>query len=164
MNAQHNVSDKTIPVEYGEVGVLAVLIFLGGVCIYPSNAVTNFLIPEVLTSVAYSQTVGAGLLILCAIQAVFLIVKHAKGEGSKKTINLTFALIGSLLIVVYGLVFSYIGFYLATVSLMLVFSYYLEDKEERSVKRSVLFTVLTTAVVAGVFKIFKIYLPPALLF
>ena len=164
MSSQHTVSNKTIPLEYGEVGVLAVLIFLGGVCIYPSNAVTNFLIPEVLTSVAYSQTVGAGLLILCAIQAISLVLKHRKGEGSKKTINLTFALIGSLLIVVYGVVFSYIGFYIATIILMFVLSYYLEDKEDRSVKRSLVFTVVTTAVVSGVFKVFKIYLPPALLF
>lgn len=84
MSTQRNVPDKTIPHAFGEIGVLTVLIFLGGVCIYPSNAVTNFLIPEVLTSVAYSQTVGAGLLMLCAIQAVLLFLKHKKEQARRR--------------------------------------------------------------------------------
>lgn len=164
MSAQHNISERHLPVEYGEVGVLAMLIFLGCVCIYPSNEVTNFLIPEVLTSVAYSQTVGGALLILCGVQAVLLIRAKLRGKGSDETINLTFALIGSLLVVVYGFIFSYIGFYIATVTLLFVLSYYLEDKNERSLKYSALFTVVTTIAVSGIFKVFKIYLPPALLF
>ncbi len=164
MSAQHNVSDKTIPVEYGEIGVLLLMIFLGAVCIYPSNVVTNFLIPEVLSSVAYSQAIGAGLLILCGVQAVNLVLKRMRGTSTTRRINITFALIGSLFIVVYGLLFSYVGFYTGTTLLMFALSYYLEDKEDRSIKRSLLFTAVTIAVVTGIFKVFKIYLPPALLF
>ena len=164
MSAQHNISEKHLPVEYGEVGVLVMLIFLGCVCVYPSNAVTNFLIPEVLTSVAYSQTVGGALLVLCGIQAILLVRRKLQGKGSGETINLTFALVGSLLVIVYGLVFSYIGFYIATVTLLFVLSYFLEDKGERSVKYSAVFTVATTIAVSVIFRVFKIYLPPALLF
>lgn len=160
MSTEHNVSDVTIPLEYGEIGTLILLTFLGGVCVYPSNMVTNFLIPEVLTSVQYSQTVGALLLGLCGIRAVLLAKSKLAGKGSEERINLTFAVVGSLLITAYGLIFTYIGFYIATVLLSFILSYFLEDKEERSAKRSLIFTVGTAAVISVLFKVFKIYLPP----
>lgn len=47
---------------------------------------------------------------------------------------------------------------------MLSLSYFLEDKNERSFKYSLIFTLVTTVTVSGIFKIFKIDLPPALLF
>jgi len=164
MSANYNISNKHLPLEYGEIGILVVLLFLSGVCIYPSNAVTNFLIPEVLSSVAYSQTVGGALMVLCLIRASQLLYRKLQGKSSGKTINLTFALTGSLLIFLYGLLFSYIGFYIATIALLFLLAYYFDDKETRSLKGSIIFTVATTIVVSIIFKTFKIYLPSALLF
>ncbi len=158
---QYNLSQKSISVEHGEVCILTLLFLLGALCVYPSNPNTNFLIPEVLTSVAYSRAVGLALIVLCVIRSVALLKRAAKGEGSGARMGLTFALIGCVLIFVYGLLFSYVGFYSATAALMFLMSYYLENKEDRSAVKCVIFTVVTILVIAVSFRLFKIYLPPA---
>lgn len=158
---QYNLSRRSVSVEHGEVGILAVLFFLGAVCVYPSNEQTNFLIPEVLTSVAYSRSIGLALLVLCAARSGLLLWGVKKHGSSGKRMGLTFALVGCVLIFAYGLLFSYVGFYTATVMLMFFLSYYLENKDERSIGKCIVFTASTILVIAVCFRLFKIYLPPA---
>ncbi len=162
--SENEKTGKGLPLAYGEAGLLALLLFLGGVCVYPSNLVTNFLVPEQLSSVAYSRIIGCALLGLCGVRAALALLAAKTDRAPGRTMTLTFALAGCGLIVLYGLIFSYIGFYIATGGFIFALSYYLEAKEDRSARKCIVFTVATIVVISGVFKLFKIYLPPALLF
>ena len=143
-----------------ELCFIVLLIALGALCYDTTVPVDiNFLVPEVLDSALYSQIVGIFLIVTSLYHAFMLF------RNEKQVFTLPFStILGFFLVIVYVVFFTYIGFYTSTLVYLVIFSFIIEERNERNLKTKIVFSIGSVVILYLVFSTFKIYLPSSILY
>jgi hypothetical protein len=145
-----------------ELATLVVLLCLGALCMMDTPEPVISFQKDYLGNSGYPRIVGTLLIAASAIYAIYLLVskKEHKGEGVSFAVVLPLLLAG-----LYIAGISSLGFCVSTVLFIFCFSLIGQGRLNRKLLTSALIvSVSVTAVTYGAFKIFKVYLPDALLF
>lgn len=148
-----------------EILLLCLLATLGGTCAFGTQDPLFSLQKDYLGVSGYPRMVGTALVTLCMLRMLWLLSTRGVVDQTITTTGSPKILLPMGLAVAYVFGISYIGFIICSFIYLFLMPFMLDSKDKKPMMwKHLVYSTIVTCVIYAFFRIFKIYLPSALLF